>query len=93
MPLIDENNRVGGIQRDIFAPREESITPENMPENINEYEEQGPIQTAIHDIKDIWDDLGSFWSTLPLSEVGTLIDRDQAVREFGVDTEFVFKLK
>lgn len=89
MPLIDENNRVGGIQRDIFAPREEAITPENMPENINEYEEQGPIQTAIHDIKDIWDDLGSFWATLPLSEVGTLIDRDQAVREFGVDTEFV----
>ena len=24
MPLIDENNRVGGIQRDIFAPREEA---------------------------------------------------------------------
>ena len=85
MPIIDPN-KTGSRQIDIFAPTTE---PESTI-NINDYEENNtPTQSTFGGLTNLWDDITALWSTLPISEIGTLIRRENVVREYGVDVDFV----
>jgi len=85
MPIIDPN-KTGNREIDIFAP----ITEAESTISINDHEENNtPIQSTFGDFRNIWDDVSALWSTLPVSEIGTLISRENAVREYGVDVDFV----
>ena len=92
MPLFEDDN-IGSIERDFFKKIEPIETKtETEAEGIG-FKDISSLPSlasyVLNNSSQIWDDVSTLWKTLPVSEISTLIQRENVVKQFGVDEDFV----